>query len=108
MNVFQQALQQYAKGSNARLVGTFVALGAIDGLVSFAYVHFIAQHHQENFLLSYLLPLALLTLGLVFLLVGVRSKGDWTGLIYVVLALFALFASAMSFIVTWLLLAFVY
>lgn len=108
MNVFQQALQQYAKGSNTRLIGTFIALGALDGLVTFVYVYFIARHHQENFLLSYLLPLVLLLLGIIFLLIGVRSKGDWTGLIYVVLALFALFAAAMSFVVTWLLLTLVY
>jgi hypothetical protein len=50
----------------------------------------------------------LLALGIVFFIVGARSKGEWEGLIYVVLALFALFASAVSFIVTWLLLAFVY
>lgn len=108
MNVFQQALAQYAKGSNTRIVNTFIALGAIDGLATFGYVFFIGRHHQQNFLLSYLLPLVLLVLGLVFLLIGVRAKGDWTGLIYVVLALFTLFASAMSFIVTLLLLAVVY
>lgn len=108
MNLFQQALQQYAKGSNTRLVTTLLALGVIDGLVTFAYVYLIARHQQASFALSYLVPLILLALGLIFLIVGVRSKSDWTGLIYVVLALFALFASAVSFIVTWLLLAFVY
>ncbi|MEK7728369.1 MAG: hypothetical protein AAB354_08125 [candidate division KSB1 bacterium] len=108
MNVLRQALQEYSARSRAGVPSSFVVAGAVVGLITFLYVYFIARHHQQNFLLSYLLPLALLAFGLVFFLIGVRSKGGWEGLIYVVLALFALFAAAIGFVVTWLLLAFVY
>ncbi len=108
MNVFRQALRQYSKGSNARLTGTFVSAGAVVAFVSFLYVYFIARYHQDNFLLSYLLPLLLLAFAVVLLLVGTRAKRGWEDLIFVVLALFAFFAAVISFVVTFVLLMFVY
>ncbi len=108
MDVFRQALQHYSKGSNTRLVITFAALGGVDALVSFLYVYFIARYHQNNVLLGYLVPLVLLAVAVFFLIAGFRSRRGWEGLIFVVLAIFAFFAAVFSFLVTLILLAFVY
>ncbi|NUO82383.1 hypothetical protein HUU05_20095 [candidate division KSB1 bacterium] len=108
MNIFHQALQQYSQGSNTRLFATFAILGGLDALVSYLYVYFIARHQQDSFLLSYLVPLLLLVIAAGFLIAGLRSKRGWEGLIFVVLAIFGFFAAVLSFVVTLLLLTFVY
>lgn len=108
MNVFRQALQEFSKGSNARIIWSLAVVGAVVAGLSFGYVYFIARHHQQNFLLAYLVPLLLLAAAGCFLIAGYRSKRGWEGLILVVLALFTFFAAVISFVVTLILLIFVY
>ena len=108
MNIIQQAMQQYAKGSNSRVAVAFIIADGIGALLTFLYVHFFGRHQQENFLLSYLAPLLLLVLAAALFFAGTRAKRGWEDLIYVVLALFVFSAAVTSFAVTFVLLKFVY
>lgn len=108
MNVIQQALQQYAKGSNSRVALAFFIADGVGAVLTFLYVHFFARHHQDSFLLSYLAPLLLLALAAALFFAGTRAKRGWADLIYIVLALFVFSAAITSFAVTFVLLKFVY
>jgi uncharacterized membrane protein len=104
LNVFRQSLQHYAKGSNTSLAVMFTVAGLIAAGLAFLYVYFIARHHQDDLLVSYLLPLLLLAGGIAFGIVARSKRGDWSAIAYAVLAVFFIFGAIVSFLITLLLL----
>jgi EamA domain-containing membrane protein RarD len=107
-NIFRQAIQHYSKGSNANVIIMFSVVVLIAAGLTFLYVYFIARHHQDNILVSYLMPLLLLAGGIWFIFVARSKRGDWSAIAYAILAVFFLFGAIVSFLVTLLLLLFIY
>ena len=107
-NVFRQSIQHYSKGSNANVVIMFSVVALIAAGLTFLYVFFIARNHQDNILISYLMPLFLLGGGIWFIFVARSNRGDWSAIAYAILAVFFLLGAIVSFLVTLILLLFVY
>lgn len=108
MNVFQQALQEYAQGSNSRVAIAFIVADGVGALFSFFYVLFFGRNYQEIFWVGYFVPLLLLVFAAGFFLAGKLAKQGWEGLIYIVIAVFIFSAAVTSFVVTFVLLKFVF
>jgi len=107
-SVFRQSLQHYAKGSNTNLVVMFAVAGLIAAGLTFLYVYFIARHHQDHLLVSYLMPVFLFVDGVAFAIVARSKRGDWSAIAYAVLAVFFIYGAIISFFVTLLLLLCIY
>jgi hypothetical protein len=107
-NIFRQSLQHYSKGSNTNVIIMFIVVVLIAAGLTFLYVYFIARHHQDNILVSYLMPLFLLAGGIWFVIVARSKRGDWSAIAYAILAVFFMLGAIISFLVTLLLLLFVY
>jgi EamA domain-containing membrane protein RarD len=107
-NIFRQSIQHYSKGSNANVVIMFSVVALIAAGLTFLYVYFIARHHQDNLLFSYLMPLLLLAGGVTFIFIARSKRGDWSAIAYAFLAVFFLFGAIISFLVTLILLLWVY
>jgi hypothetical protein len=108
MNIFRQSIQHYSKGSNASVILMFSVVALIALGLTFLYVIFVGRHHQDNLLVSYLMPLLLLAGGIGFMIVALKNKGDWSAIAFAVLAVFFLFGAVISFLLTLILLLFVY
>ena len=107
-NIFRQSLQHYSKGSNANVIIMFSVVALIAAGLAFLYVYFIARHHQDNILVGYFMPLLLLAGGIWFIIVARSKRGDWSAIAYAILAVFFLLGAIISFLVTLILLLFVY
>jgi len=108
LNDFRQSLQHYAKGSNTSLVAMFSVVGLIAAGLTFLYVYFVARHHQDHAFICYLAPLSMLVIGVAFGVIARSKRGDWAAIGYAVLAVFFLFGALLSFVVTLVLLVFIY
>jgi hypothetical protein len=108
MNIFRQSIQHYSKGSNTNVIIMFSVVALIAAGLTFLYVFFIGRHHQDDLLMSYLIPLLLLAGGAGFMAVALKNKGDWSAIAYAVLAVFFLFGAIISLIITLVLLLWVY
>lgn len=107
MNIFRQALNDYAKKSDVNIVGLFAIVAAIAAGLTFLYVQFFARHHGDNLWLRYLAPLVLLAAGLIFVYLARSIPDQWARLGYAIMAIFLLFSAIVSFIVTLLFFAFI-
>ncbi len=108
LNDFRQSLQHYAKGSNTSLLVMFTIVGLIAAGLTFLYVYFIARHHQDNTFIGYLSPLLMFVIGAAFGIMARSKRGDWAAIGYAVLAVFFIFGSLISLVVTLVLLLWVY
>lgn len=108
LNDFRQSLQHYAKGSNTSLLVMFTIVGLIAAGLTFLYVYFVGGHHQDNALVGYLSPLLMFVIGVAFGVIARRKRGDWAAIGYAVLAVFFIFGSLLSLVVTLILLLLVY
>jgi hypothetical protein len=107
-NIFRQSIQHYSKGSNANVIIMFGVVVLIAAGLTFLYVFFVGRNHQDNILVSYLLPLLLLAAGIWFIIVARSKRGDWSAIAYAILAVFFLFGAIISFLVTLILLLWIY
>ena len=107
-NIFRQSIQHYSKGSNANVIIMFSVVALIAAGLTFLYVFFFGRHHQDNLLVSYLMPVLLLAGGIGFMIVALKNKGDWSAIAYAVLAVFFLFGAIVSFLLTLVFLLFIY
>lgn len=107
-NIFRQALQHYSKGSNTNVIIMFSAVVLMAAGLTFLYVFFVGRNHQDNILLSYLMPVLLLAGGIGFVIVARSKRGDWSAIAYAILAVFFLLGAIISFLVTLILLLWVY
>lgn len=107
-NIFRQSIQHYSKGSNTNIIIMFIVAALIAAGLTFLYVYFIARHHQDNILVGYLSPLLLLAGGVTFIFIARSKSGDWSAIAYAFLAVFFLFGAIISFLVTLILLLWVY
>lgn len=100
MNVFQAALRNHAKGSNARLAVIFVAVAVVAALLTLLYFYFIGRPSHGRWLINSLVPLVLLAAGLVLVQLARSAKDGYAGLAYALLAIFFLFGALISFLTT--------
>jgi cytochrome c oxidase assembly factor CtaG len=107
MNIFRQALQDYAKKSDVNLAGVFALVAALASGLTILYVLLFGRYHADNLWLRYLAPLVLLAAGLVFVYIARSIPDPWARLGYAIMAIFLLFGAIASFIVTLLLFAFI-
>ncbi len=107
MNVFRQALHDYAKKSDVNIVGLFAIVAALASGLTVLYVFLFGRQHADNLWLRYLAPLVLLAAGLVFVYLARSIPDQWARLGYAIMAIFLLFGAIVSFIVTLLLFAFI-
>ncbi|MEK7728368.1 MAG: hypothetical protein AAB354_08120 [candidate division KSB1 bacterium] len=107
MNVFRQALNDYAKKSDVNIVGLFAIVAALASGLTLLYVLLFGRHHADNLWLRYLAPLVLLAAGLVFVYIARSIPDQWARLGYAIMAIFLIFGAIISFIVTLLLFAFI-
>jgi len=107
MNIFRQALDDYAKKSNVNIVGIFLIAAALATGLTILYVQLFGRHHAGNLWLRYLAPLVLLAAGLVFVYIARSIPDQWARLGYAIMAIFLIFGAIVSFIVTLLLFAFI-
>ena len=107
-NIFRQSIQHYSKGSNANVVIMFIVVALIAAGLTFLYVFFVGRNHQDNILVSYLMPLLLLAGGIWFIIVARSKGGDWSAIAYAILAVFFLLGAIISFLVTLILLLWIY
>lgn len=105
---FRQAILYYSKGSNANIVAMFILVALLACGLTFLYVYFIARHHQDNIFAGYLMPLLMLAGGIWFILVARSKRGDWSAIAFAILAVFSLFGAVISFLMTLILLLWVY
>jgi EamA domain-containing membrane protein RarD len=108
MNIFRQAITHYSKGSNTNVIIMFSVVALIAAGLTFLYVYLIGRHHQDNLLVGYLMPLLLLAGGIGFVFVARSKRGDWSAIAYAILAVFFLLGAIISFLVTLILLLWVY
>ncbi len=108
LNDFRQSLHHYAKGSNTSLLVMFTIVGLIAAGLTFLYVYFVARHQQDNAWLRYLAPLLMFGIGVAFGIIARSKRGDWAAIGYAVLAVFFIFSSLISFVVTLILLFLIY
>ncbi len=106
MNVFRQALHDYARKSDVNIVGLFAIVGLIAAALTFLSIYFIGRHHADNLWLRYLAPLVLFTAGLVFVYIARSIPDQWARLGYAIMAIFLIFGALVSFIITIILFAF--
>lgn len=106
MNIFRQALDNYAKKSNVNIVGVFLIAAALAAGLTMLYVWLFGRHHADNLWLRYLAPLVLLGAGLIFVYLARRIPDQWARLGYAIMAIFLLFGAIVSFLVTLLFFAF--
>jgi cytochrome bd-type quinol oxidase subunit 2 len=107
-DILRRSIQHYSKGSNANVIIMFSVAALIAAGLTFLYVYFVARHHQDNILVSYLAPLLLLAGGAWFVIVARSKRGDWSAIAYAILAVFFLFGAIVSLLITLLLLLLIY
>lgn len=107
MNVFRQALHDYARKSNVNIAGVFLIAAALASGLTILYVFLFGRNHADNLWLRYLAPLVLLVAGLVFVFIARSIPDQWARIGYAVMAIFLVFGAIVSFVVTLLLFAFV-
>jgi len=107
-NIFRQSIQHYSKGANVNVMIMFSVVALIAAGLTFLYVFFVGRNHQDNILVSYLMPLLLLAGGIWFIIVARSKGGDWSAIAYAILAVFFLLGAIISFLVTLILLLWVY
>ncbi len=86
----------------------FTVVGLIAAGLTFLYVYFAARHHQDNIFICYLAPLLMFVIGVAFGVIARSKRGDWAAIAYAVLAVFFIFGSLISLVVTLILLLLVY
>ena len=106
MNIFRQALHDYAKKSDVNIVGLFAIVALMASGLTFLSVYFIGRHNAANLWLRYLAPLILLAAGLLFVYVARSIPDQWARLGYAILAVFLIFGALVSFVITLILFAF--
>lgn len=107
MNVFRQALQDYARKSDSNLTGIFLVVAVLAAALTSLYIHFFGRHHADNLWLRYLAPLVLLAAGLGFVYIARSIPDQWARLGYAIMAIFLIFGAIVSFVVTLLFFALV-
>lgn len=108
MNIFRQALHDYARKKDVNLAGVFLIVAALASGLTILYVQLFGRHHADNLWLRYLAPLVLLAAGLVFVYIARSIPDQWARLGYAIMAIFLIFGALVSFIVTLLLFAFLF
>lgn len=108
MNVFRQALHDYARKKDVNLVGIFIIVASMAAGLTILYVQLFGRHHADNPWLRYLAPLLLFLVGMIFVIIARSIPDQWARLGYAILAIFLIFGALVSFIVTLLLFAFLF
>jgi hypothetical protein len=106
MNVYQEAVQNYARSSGFQLATLLIITALGSTVLAFVAAYFVGRHYPDNLLLRYLAPLLLLVGSGVSLLIGSYASDQYQRLIYAAWVVFLLIGATLSFVVTIILHAF--